>query len=115
MIRRKGSYALELKENMRGGEDIVSIEELLTPSELYDKGRFFAKLTLVPGASIGHHVHEGEMESFFVISGEAEYMDNDGLEIMRSGDTSLTKSGESHSIKNAGDTPLELIALILYK
>ena len=35
--------------------------------------------------------------------------------ILNAGDTALTESGSGHSVKNAGDTPLEMIALILYK
>ena len=76
MIKRSAGYPVELKEKMRGGEGVVTSEEFLTPAELYDKGRLYGKLTLPPGASIGLHVHEGEMESFFVISGKAEYLDD---------------------------------------
>ena len=100
---------------MRGGEGVVTIEELLTPAELYEKGRLFAKLTLPPGASIGYHVHEGEMESFYIISGEAEYSDNGEIVSLEPGDTALTLSGESHSIKSTGNVPLELIAIIIYE
>jgi len=115
MIKRKSSYPTETMENARGGEGIVTFEKLLMPEEIYDKGRLFAKLTLPPGASIGHHVHDGEMESFYVLSGKAEYMDDTELVTLLPGDTSLTISGEGHGIKSIGDTPLELIALILYK
>jgi len=115
MIMRSAGYPVELKEKMRGGEGVVTSEEFLTPAELYDKGRLYGKLTLPPGASIGVHVHEGEMESFFVISGKAEYLDDSESTILLPGDTTLTQSGERHSLKNIGDTPLEVIALILYK
>ena len=115
MIKRKGSYPVELKENMRGGDGVVTVESLLTPAEMYDKGRFYARMTFSSGASIGQHVHEGEMESFYIVSGKAEYYDNGETVTLLPGDTALNFSGESHSIKSIGDTQLELIATILFK
>jgi len=115
MVKRKASYPITRNEKMRGGEGVAIIESLLTPAELYEKGRLYAKITLEPGSSIGHHVHEGEMESFHIISGEAEFYDNGETVKLTSGDTSLTQSGEEHSVKSVGDTPLEMIALILFK
>ena len=115
MVKRKASYPTDYKERMRGGEGVVTIENLLTPGELYEKGRLFAKLTLVPGSSIGRHIHEGEMESFFIISGVAEFIDSGETVTLNPGDTTLTISGEEHSIKCVGDKPLEMIALILFK
>ena len=115
MIKRKASYTVDNKEKMRGGDGVVTIEHLLTPEELYDKGRLFARFTMEPGCSIGDHVHEGEMESFYIIRGEAEVSNNGETVIVSAGDTTLTQSGEIHSIKNTGNATLELIALILYK
>ena len=115
MVKREKSYPVDLKEHMRGGDGVVVVEELLTPAELYEKGRLFAKMTLAPGSSIGHHVHEGEMESFYIISGEAEFYDNGETVVLNPGDTALTLSGQEHSIRSVGQTPLELIAMILLK
>jgi len=109
------NYETNITENMRGGNGSVKIENLLTPDDLYNKGRLFARITLDPGASIGYHVHEGEMESYHIISGEAEYDDN-GKEtiILRAGDTAYTPNGEGHSVKSIGDVPLVFIALIVF-
>jgi len=114
MVKRRSSYPVLHNEKMRGGEGVVIVENLLTPAELYEKGRLFAKMVLHPGASIGSHVHEGEMESFYIISGMAGFSDNGEETTLLPGDTALTQSGEEHSIKSIGDTPLELIALILF-
>jgi len=115
MIKRKASYPIKRNEKMRGGEGIVTLESLLEPAELYEKGRLFSKVTLDPGSSIGYHVHEGEMEAFYIISGEAEMSDNGETVTLQAGDTTLAMSGEGHSLKNKGKEPLELIALILFK
>jgi len=115
MVKRKGSYTVQKNENMRGGDGIILIEHLLTPEELYEKGRLYAKIILEPGCSIGQHVHEGEMESYYIVSGEAEVSDNGELVTLNAGDSVLTPSGEGHSIKNVGNSTLEVLALILYK
>ena len=115
MIKRKTDYTISQNENMRGGDGVVTIKHLLTPQELYEKGRLYAVLVLEPGCSVGSHVHEGEMESYYIIRGEAEVSDNGELVTVAAGDSVLTRSGEEHSIKNIGDDTLELMALIIYK
>ena len=115
MVKRKASYETKINENMRGGEGSVRIEHLLTPEELNNKGRLYAKITIEPGSSIGYHVHEGEMESYLIISGEAEYDDNGETIALFPGDTTHTPIGNGHSIKCSGKEPLELIALILFE
>jgi len=115
MVKRKDNYTVQRNENMRDGEGVVVIEHLLTPEEMYEKGRLFAKLSLEPGCSVGYHVHEGEMESYHIVKGEAELSDNGEIVKVFAGDTVLTKSDEGHSIKCTGNSTLEIIALILYK
>jgi len=115
MIKRKDDYTIQNNENMRGGDGVVVIEHLLTPDELYNKGRLYARITLEPGCSIGYHVHEGEMESFYIIGGEAEISDNGEIVLLYTGDSILTQSGVGHSVKSVGAQNLVMIALILYK
>ena len=114
MIKKAENYPAQINENMRGGDGSVKIEHLLTPEEMNNKGRLFAKITLQPGSSIGFHVHEGEMESFYVISGEALYDDNGETVILRPGDTTHTPNGAGHSVKSIGTETLVMIALILF-
>ena len=115
MVKRKSEYQILQKEHICGGDGMLTAEFLLSPAELYDKGRVFSKMTLEPGSSIGYHIHEGEMESYFIISGKAEFGDNGETVTLLPGDTTLTLSGEGHSIRSIGETALEFIALILHK
>ena len=114
MFKRKGSYNVVPTENMRGGDGVVLVEHLLTPDELYNHGRLYARLVIEPGCSIGPHVHEGEMESFYILSGEAEITDCGEVVLASAGDSVLTRSGEGHSVRNVGSVTLEMIALILF-
>jgi len=115
MIKRNASYPTQRRERMRDGDGAVTVESFLTPDEMYDKGRLFAKLIFDPGSSIGYHVHESEMEAFYILSGEAEYNDNGETVTLLPGDTALTPSGDGHSIRSIGDTQLEVLALIVVK
>ena len=115
MFKKNGSYETVVNEKMRGGEGSVKIEHFLSKDELYDKGRMFARITLVPGSSIGYHIHEGEMETFHILKGAAKISDNGTEIIANPGDTILTKSMTGHSVECFGDTPLEMIALIIFE
>jgi len=115
MVKREASYEVKINENMRGGDGSVKIESLLTPHEMNNKGRLYARITLESGCSIGHHIHEGEMESYHIVSGVAQYDDNGKTVTLQAGDTTHTPMGEGHGIKNTGNEPLVLIALILFE
>ena len=115
MIKRNNSYETVINKEMRGGKGEVKIEHLLTKEELYNKGRMYARITLVPGSSIGYHIHEGEMETFHIISGSAKISDNGTEIIAETGDTILTQSLNGHSVECAGDEPLVMIALIIFE
>ncbi|NLC40810.1 MAG: cupin domain-containing protein [Clostridiaceae bacterium] len=116
MIRRAEEKVVIEKSDHMGGEGKLIIRNLLNdPSEMYDKGRVFCHTSLEPGSSIGYHTHHDESETYYIYSGIAEYNDNGTLVELRTGDVAFTASGEGHGIKNIGNEPLELIALIIYK
>ena len=115
MVKRDGSYEFVVNENMRGGTGTVKIENLLTNDELYNKGRLYARITVNVGSSIGYHVHEGEMETFHIISGCGKISDNGTDVIVNAGDTLYTKSLSGHSVECIGDVPLVMIALIIFE
>ncbi|MCL1830645.1 MAG: cupin domain-containing protein [Oscillospiraceae bacterium] len=115
MLKKNGSYEKVVNEKMRGGEGTVTIEHFLNQEEMYNKGRLFARITVAPNSSIGYHVHEGEMETFHIISGTAKISDN-GVDIIANvGDTVLTKSMTGHSVECVGEEPLVMVALIVFE
>jgi mannose-6-phosphate isomerase-like protein (cupin superfamily) len=101
-------------ENMRGGKGTVSIKHLLNPDEMLGKGRLFAQTTVPPGASIGLHRHEGDVEAYYVIEGSGVYYADDERFEIKVGDLTLVDDQHRHGVENTGETPLVMIALILF-
>ena len=115
MLKTAGQQIVRVAEKLRGGEGPVTFHEFLSKDESYGAGRLFSRSTLPAGASIGVHVHEGEYEVYYVLSGEAEIDDNGTLIHLKAGDTHLCPSGQSHALKNPGPGELEMIMLILFE
>jgi mannose-6-phosphate isomerase-like protein (cupin superfamily) len=115
MIKREQDMVTEIRERMRGGEGQVTIKHIFKPGEFAGSARLCAHLTLGPGCSIGLHDHQHEEEIFYIITGEGLLLETpEGPEkVLRSGDAAINQPGASHSIRNGGDIPLELLALIL--
>lgn len=113
MIKQSGEYTSEVRHQMRGGNGDVKIEHLFDcAKELQSHPRLLAKLTLEKGATIGYHEHQGEEEVFYILRGTAELDDNGTKVILKAGDSILT-SNAGHSLSNAGDDTLEVMAVIL--
>lgn len=114
MIRRKDDIQTVRKPAPFNGTGEITVRSLLNgPKEMYDKGRVFAHTTVYPGSQIGLHKHDGDAETYYIISGTGIYNDNGNIVEVHPGDVCFCGDGESHSIK-AGDQPIEMIALILY-
>ena len=115
MIRKQDECNKVFKEHMREGKGTVEITNLINgPEELCMKGRLFSKILLKPGCSIGFHMHEGESELFFILSGTADYNDNGEIKKVTAGDVTICPQGTGHGIENASEEPVELVAVILY-
>jgi len=117
MIKQPETLSVKHNINMRGGDGTVVLRELLNPDagEFYGKGRLFSHITINPGCSVGFHKHEGELEAYYVLSGQGIFNDNGAESAVGPGAVLLTLDGESHGLACAGDAPLEVIALILFK
>ena len=115
MIRKAEDCKIEYREHMRDGDGTVQITNFInSPEELNGKGRLFAKITLVPGAGIGYHLHDKDAELFYIIRGTGEYNDNGTVRTVTAGDVTICPTGTSHAITNRSDEVLELVAVIVY-
>ncbi len=114
MIRRADECKVEYREHMRDGDGVVQITNFVDASELYEKGRLFARLRLEPGSSIGYHVHENDSEIFYILNGQAEYNDNGEIRTVKGGDVTICPEGTGHGIANRSDQVVDVIAVIVY-
>jgi len=115
MIRRSSEDNISRRKVFDGAGEAQFYTILKGAEEMYGKGHLFSMLTLEKGCEVGYHVHHGEGETYFILSGEGEYNDNGTVTVLHPGDTSFTDDGEGHGIKCISDEPLKAIALILYK
>jgi Mannose-6-phosphate isomerase len=114
MIRKPQDQTVEFR-CIRGGNGETELHKIMNgEEELFGKGRMFSKMILQPGRSIGTHTHQGDNEIFYILSGTGEYNDNGTIVTVEPGDVALCRDGETHSISNNSDVPLEMIALVLY-
>ena len=77
------------------------------------KLRLFSLAVLKKGEMTDYHVHMGEAETYYILSGLAMYNDNGVKKEIGPGTVTYTPSGSGHSIKNIGDEDLIFIAHII--
>ena len=111
MITRSHEQQHGVREFMRGGRKFVNTTAL--SSQLPERVRTFSTLTLVPGASIGYHVHENETELFYFLEGCGRVQDDDRFHDVVAGDSMATFAGHGHGVENTGDTDLVILAVIV--
>lgn len=100
-------------EGMAGGKGHVLIERLLNEKQLNGKCRMYSKVTLEPGCSLGYHMHHGESETYYILSGQGMYNDNGEPRPVSAGDLTFTPNGCGHGLENTGDRNLTFMALII--
>lgn len=112
MIIKKQNMKQETRKEMRGGKGEVLITHMV-PAESMINARLMAELSLEPGAGIGLHRHDKETEYYIITEGSGVVKEDDGSKEVSKGDIVVTGDGQSHSIKNTGDTVLKFIAVII--
>lgn len=114
MYKRQSSIRREPMKELRGGVGVTIVDHILEKTEIKTNCRMFTKMTLEPGASIGYHKHEREEDTYYILSGIATVRDNSEKTFkVYPGEVVCALDGESHSIANDGDIPLEFISIIL--
>lgn len=110
MIRKT---QIEEKEQVQGGQGVITFRHILSKEDLYGHGRMFAEIVIPPGGSIGKHRHVDETEPYYILRGEGVYHESDGSEhVVQPGDVCVLEVGAEHWIENRSDAPLAFIALI---
>ena len=114
LFRHSPEMMTQHNEHMRGGQGTVTVKHLLKPDEMLGKGRLFAELTVPPGASVGLHRHDGDVEAYYILQGKGRYQNDDESFDVTAGDLTLVDNLHCHGIENTGEEPLKLIGLILF-
>ncbi|OQA81880.1 MAG: Cupin domain protein [Lentisphaerae bacterium ADurb.Bin242] len=114
MLKKSTESRLEVRNNVRGGSGDAAFHHIWSKgTELNPNMRLCARIVLEPGCSIGYHIHEKEDEIYYILSGTAETGDNGEVRVLHPGDSTLTRSGEGHSILCKGPEKLEILAVIV--
>ena len=113
MVKTAEKMEREVRDSMRGGSGEVEIVHIFKAEELGGKARLLARLRLGKGSSIGYHEHNDEEEVFYILRGQGVVSENGEEKTVAAGDAALTKGGNSHSIRNDSEEPLEVLAVIL--
>lgn len=112
MYKRIKQLKTEIKKNNNGKEKM-----LMTNLADFDASdpriRLFSFIQLKPGEEVEYHMHVGESETYFILSGKGVYNDNGTVVEAVPGMVTLTPSGEGHALKNTGDEVLAFVALII--
>lgn len=104
---------VEVKKEVRGGKGEVEFHHIVSAAELNGHGSMYAMCRLKPGSSIGWHQHVGNTEPYFILEGRGIFVDNDGSRTeVGPGDVCVIEVGQSHSMENASDSDLVMMALI---
>lgn len=92
--------------HMRGGEKEVRAHMYVDALGKIMRGK------LIPGASIGLHVHETSSEVIYIISGKGKVLYEGEYEPLAPGACHYCPKGKGHSLMNDGDEDLEFLAIV---
>ncbi|MFA6505326.1 MAG: cupin domain-containing protein [Treponemataceae bacterium] len=112
MITNRKQMKVQTNEKLRGGTGTVTMVHFADQSTMKHH-RLLAECTIPPGASIGEHKHDNEIEYYIILEGKGIVVDN-GVDVpVGPGDVVATGDGASHSIRNEGKVPLKFHAVIV--
>jgi mannose-6-phosphate isomerase-like protein (cupin superfamily) len=113
VIRRHSDMRVEMRDKLRGGIGTLRCTNLFEKDECFGKVNISALITLEPGQSIGLHAHGPDAELYYLLSGRLAATDNGVDSYLEAGDAMLTGGGGTHSVRNDGDQPAVLLAVVL--
>jgi len=73
--------------------------------------KYVRDLILYPGSSIGEHLHSGDEEIYFIISGTGVMVVDRDERVVGPGSAVLTRSGSSHGLRNEGTGDLRIFVV----
>ena len=97
-------------EASHGGKGEYFVRTLLdlVPNSVF---KYVRDLTLYPDSTIGEHLHTGDEEIYFIVSGTAEMVINEKEQEVGPGSAILTQSGSYHGLRNVGSEDLRVLVV----
>lgn len=92
--------------NFKGGE-----KAFLTHMYTDDKNKILLG-KLIPGATVGEHVHEGNSEIIYFLQGKGKVLDDGVCVEVEAGMCHYCPMGHSHSVMNDSDADLVFFAVV---
>jgi quercetin dioxygenase-like cupin family protein len=86
-------------------------KKLIGPENGYCKNMIFGVVSFPPRSDPGTHVHKGEEEIIYVLSGRGETKVEGKVYALEPGVAVFTEPGVEHGVKTLGDEPLVLISV----
>jgi mannose-6-phosphate isomerase-like protein (cupin superfamily) len=114
MIFKSAEQKRERRDRFQGGQGGGFCTHALAPTVQIPGSRFHqaSRVELDPGAVIGEHLHAGNEEIYWILSGCGVFI-ADGIEAAAApGDLLLTRQGHRHGLRNTGDEPLVFLAIV---
>ena len=111
-MRKQNADFIVENESVQDGLGNFTMRHLITGKELPPHVRLICEVIIPPGEACDTHVHTGDSEIYYILSGKAEYTGAEGTSILEKGDATCCYDGESHAIKCLGNQPLTFLAFI---
>jgi mannose-6-phosphate isomerase-like protein (cupin superfamily) len=112
MIKTIDQVKITSKKNSFG-KDKLFLYDLNDFDNKNEKLKLFSQAVLEVGEEVEYHMHVGEAETYYILSGKALYNDNGEISEIGPGTVTYTPSGSGHGIKNIGEDKLIFMALII--
>ncbi len=100
------SIPLTVVPHMRGGEKEVHLRKYQDELGKIMRGK------LIPGATIGLHVHDTSSEVIYILAGTGKVLYEGEYLPLTAGTTHYCPKGKGHSLINDSDGDLEFLAII---
>lgn len=115
MIIRANELAKENIEGYAGGQGVLEFTTLVPTELLKDEAKLFKVIRFQPGAGLGEHAHVDNFEVYYILGGHGIAVDNGQEYEVTTGDVVYTADGASHSIRDAGNGDLVMLACVIYE
>jgi mannose-6-phosphate isomerase-like protein (cupin superfamily) len=114
MLKRNAEF-VTVTEKADGGLGNFTMRNIFaSEAELPAHMRLACEVLIQPGEECKSHIHAGDTEIYYILSGRAEYEGAEGKNVLEPGDATVCYDGESHAIRCLGDKALNFLAFIPY-